>query len=96
MVHLGQVENDSAKKPSSIDDVEGLELGPPDIEDEDIATSNVYGSRFAGQDLPRYEMPEGEMPKEIAYRMIKDDLTLDGTPTLKFVDAPFEQINLNG
>jgi len=27
-------------------------------------------------------MPDNEMPREVAYRMIKDDLTLDGTPTL--------------
>ena len=27
-------------------------------------------------------MPEREMPKEAAYRMIKDELTLDGNPTL--------------
>lgn len=84
MVHLGQVENDSAKESKSVlEGIQGLELGPPDISDEDIATSNVYGSRFAAQDLPRHEMPEGEMPKDVAYRMIKDDLSLDGSPTLK-------------
>ena len=85
MVHLGQVENDSSTQKPGVEglDIESLQLGPPDIEDEDIATSNVYGSRFAAQDLPRYEMPEGEMPKDVAYRMIKDDLTLDGSPTLK-------------
>jgi glutamate decarboxylase len=27
-------------------------------------------------------MPDREMPPSVAYRMIKDDLTLDGTPTL--------------
>ncbi len=26
---------------------------------------------------------EGEMPKEVAYRMIKDELSLDGNPMLK-------------
>ena len=34
------------------------------------------------EDLPKHEMPDREMPREVAYRMIKDDLTLDGTPTL--------------
>lgn len=53
-----------------------------DAQEEDSPYASVYGSRFAGQDLPKVEMPEKEMPKEIAYRMIKDDLTLDGTPTL--------------
>ncbi|KAG7294412.1 hypothetical protein NEMBOFW57_004483 [Staphylotrichum longicolle] len=50
--------------------------------DDDSFTTSVYGSRFAAQDLPRHEMPEGEMPKEVAYRMIKDELSLDGNPML--------------
>lgn len=28
------------------------------------------------------------MPKEVAYRMIKDDLSLDGNPMLKWVYIP--------
>lgn len=51
--------------------------------DEDSFTTSVYGSRFAAQDLPRHEMPESEMPREVAYRMIKDELSLDGNPMLK-------------
>jgi glutamate decarboxylase len=51
--------------------------------DYDSFTTSVYGSRFAAQDLPRHEMPEHEMPKDVAYRMIKDDLSLDGNPMLK-------------
>ncbi|KAI0599792.1 glutamate decarboxylase [Biscogniauxia sp. FL1348] len=50
--------------------------------DEDSFTTSVYGSRFAAEDLPKHEMPESEMPKEIAYRMIKDELSLDGNPML--------------
>ncbi|KAI2616282.1 glutamate decarboxylase [Hypoxylon sp. NC1633] len=50
--------------------------------DEDSFTTSVYGSKFAAEDLPKHEMPEGEMPKEIAYRMIKDELSLDGNPML--------------
>ena len=49
----------------------------------DEFTTSVYGSRFAGMDLPRHHMPEGEMPREVAYRMIKDDLSLDNNPMLK-------------
>jgi glutamate decarboxylase len=51
--------------------------------DDDNFTTSVYGSKFAAQDLPRHEMPEHEMPKEVAYRMIKDELSLDGNPMLK-------------
>ncbi|KAF5672463.1 glutamate decarboxylase [Fusarium heterosporum] len=50
---------------------------------QDEFTTSVYGSRFAGMDLPRHRMPEGEMPRDIAYRMIKDDLSLDNNPMLK-------------
>jgi glutamate decarboxylase len=50
---------------------------------QDEFTTSVYGSRFAGMDLPRHHMPEGEMPREVAYRMIKDDLSLDNNPMLK-------------
>ncbi|KAK2055777.1 glutamate decarboxylase [Colletotrichum caudatum] len=51
-------------------------------DEEDGFTTSVYGSRFANQDLPRTEMPENEMPRDVAYRMIKDDLSLDGNPML--------------
>ena len=50
--------------------------------EEDEVTASVYGSRFAAECLPMHEMPEKEMPKEIAYRMIRDDLSLDGNPML--------------
>ncbi|KAJ0132039.1 Glutamate decarboxylase 4, partial [Colletotrichum tanaceti] len=51
-------------------------------DEDDCFTTSVYGSRFANQDLPRSEMPENDMPKEVAYRMIKDELSLDGNPML--------------
>lgn len=82
MVHLGEVSNDVEAKGPIVEGLDNLQLGPPGTETEDEFSANVYGSRYASQDLPRYEMPEGEMPREIAYRMIKDDLTLDGIPTL--------------
>lgn len=49
----------------------------------DTLTTSVYGSKFADEDLPRDQMPEGEMPRDIAYRMIRDELSLDGNPKLK-------------
>lgn len=70
MVHLGKVTNDKDAKASksSIDDLG--DLGLEDDAENEMST-NVYGSRFASTDLPKHEMPEGEMPREIAYRMIK-------------------------
>jgi glutamate decarboxylase len=86
MVHLGQVTNDSEVQKGKDDASSGIDmskLGPEGSQPDDFETS-IYGSRFAEQDLPRHEMPEKEMPAAIAYRMIKDDLTLDGNPTLKY------------
>ena len=90
MVHLASIKNDSeirtlikANRRSSV--VPGLEHIALEAPGEDEFSSSVYGSRFASQDLPNHEMPEREMPKEIAYRMIKDELSLDGNPMLKYV-----------
>lgn len=33
--------------------------------------------------MPCNSFPREEMPKDVAYRMIKDDLVLDGNPMLK-------------
>jgi glutamate decarboxylase len=80
MVHLSTIPGDN-----EVDNlVEGVKKVHLQLaNDEDSFTTSVYGSRFAAQDLPRHEMPELEMPKEVAYRMIKDELSLDGNPMLK-------------
>jgi glutamate decarboxylase len=80
MVHLAKIKTDGEVKKMLEKRVEELTLGAPD--DDDFSTS-VYGSKYAAEDLPSHEMPEKEMPKEVAYRMIKDDLSLDGNPMLK-------------
>ena len=81
MVHLAAVRRRSAA-PSLTRRVETITLDEPQEHD---FYSSVYGSRFATEDLPEFEMPEKEMPREVAYRMIKDDLSLDGNPMLKCV-----------
>jgi glutamate decarboxylase len=78
MVHLTSIPKDHETH-TLPEAVRGLQLHT----DEDCFTTSVYGSRFAVEDLPKVEMPEGEMPKEVAYRMIKDELSLDGNPMLK-------------
>ncbi|KAF2183690.1 glutamate decarboxylase [Zopfia rhizophila CBS 207.26] len=79
MVHLARVPTDAEVAEASSPVKFKFE---PTIPEEDTFSTTVYGSRYAAEDLPKYEMPAREMPKEVAYRMIKDDLTLDGTPTL--------------
>ena len=80
MVHLASVPNDKATQAGVTEGIANLKVDPSDYQDE--VTASVYGSRFAAECLPMQEMPEKEMPKEIAYRMIKDDLSLDGNPML--------------
>lgn len=81
MVHLQTIPAKDDANNSLVSGVKKVHLQLAN--DDDSFTTSVYGSRFAAQDLPRHEMPEGEMPKEVAYRMIKDELSLDGNPMLK-------------
>ncbi|KPI35891.1 Glutamate decarboxylase 4 [Cyphellophora attinorum] len=88
MVHLTSVaqkkgkSSDSKGPPRRSSTVLGLEHISLEAPGEDEFSTSVYGSRFAAEDLPSHEMPEKEMPKEVAYRMIKDELSLDGNPML--------------
>lgn len=79
MVHLSAVPSDEVANAPPLPDVGHLKL---DLASDHNAECTIYGSRFAAQELPRHEMPEREMPKEVAFRLIKDDLTLDGNPVL--------------
>ena len=71
MVHLGKVPNDNDLQDTVAARIGDIDLGDSSTLGENEFTTSVYGSRFAAMDLPRHEMPEDEMPKEIAYRMIK-------------------------
>ncbi len=44
---------------------------------------SVYGSRYAVTELPSDDMPDAPMPPGTAYRLIKDELSLDNNPQLK-------------
>ncbi|TVY56485.1 Glutamate decarboxylase [Lachnellula suecica] len=80
MVHLSQIPKDKEVQAPLVEGMDKLNIGSSS--QSDAFTTSVYGSKFAAQDLPKHEMPETEMPKEVAYRMIKDDLSLDGNPML--------------
>lgn len=82
MVHLATIPTDEEVNAPLVAGVKDLSIKPLS---ENNFTTSVYGSKFAAQELPKHEIPEDEMPKEIAYRMIKDDLSLDGNPMLKYV-----------
>lgn len=76
----GQPPEESQRRKSTVPGLEHIEL---EVAGEDEYSTSIYGSRFAAMDLPHHDMPEKEMPKEIAYRMIRDELSLDGSPMLK-------------
>jgi glutamate decarboxylase len=81
MVHLATIPHDGQINAPLVEGMKKLDMSAST--NQDTFTTTVYGSRFAREDLPKHEMPEHEMPKEVAYRMIKDDLSLDGNPMLK-------------
>ncbi len=88
MVHLAGVPTDNHLSKTEKDDKSTLTKGIEKLQlsssaSADDFTTSVYGSKFAAEDLPKHVMPESSMPKEVAYRMIKDDLSLDGNPMLK-------------
>ncbi|KAJ5391161.1 Glutamate decarboxylase 4 [Penicillium cosmopolitanum] len=78
MVHLASVKNDDEVFDPASRKIDSLSPIP----DESEIYTNVYGSRFAAEHLPEHEMPEGEMPRQVAARMIRDELSLDGNPKL--------------
>lgn len=69
MVHLGKIATDKEIKDDKL--VSEIDIDSLGLPGADEFTQSVYGSRFAAADLPRHEMPEDEMPREVAYRMIK-------------------------
>lgn len=69
MVHLSLVPNNAAAVKTAVNGLSKDKFFRP-LEEESVNAS-VYGSRFAAQDIPKNEMPEEEMPKDVAYRLIK-------------------------
>lgn len=89
MVHLAQIKKNQPSDQDAADRLAAIQLDTPvqdgEVRDGDNYASSVYGSRFAIQQMPGLEMPEREMPRDVAYRLIKDELSLDGNPMLKYV-----------
>lgn len=81
MVHLATVKKDDQEVDRLARQVESIGTPP----DENDFYTNVYGSHFAADHMPQNEMPEREMPRQVAARLIKDELSLDGNPKLKYV-----------
>lgn len=49
---------------------------------EETLITPTYASRALTSAVPKYEIPEGEMPPAVAYNLIWDELALDGNSRL--------------
>ena len=58
MVHLTSIPNDSEARAPLVKGMEKIKFEQPD---DDEATVSVYGSRFAGQEMPNHCIPDQEM-----------------------------------
>jgi glutamate decarboxylase len=47
-----------------------------------VENTTTYGSRYFAESIPKYEMPEEGMPAKAAYQLIREELNLDGNPSL--------------
>lgn len=45
-------------------------------------SSLAYSSRYATQDVPKYEIPKSSVEPQVAYQLIHDELELDGRPAM--------------
>ncbi|CAG8562298.1 8175_t:CDS:10, partial [Cetraspora pellucida] len=62
--------------------VSDARINEKDESGKSLFSTCIYGSRWSSQPIPKYSLPEDEMPPNIAYKLIKDDLALDGNPVL--------------
>ncbi|KAE8374917.1 pyridoxal phosphate-dependent transferase [Aspergillus bertholletiae] len=69
MVHLSRVKR-------------GKQAQKHQEEQEAAATPYVYSTHYATEELPEHAMREREMPADVALRLIRDELSLDGNPLL--------------
>ncbi|KIC39052.1 glutamate decarboxylase [Ruegeria sp. ANG-R] len=55
---------------------------PTPSSDTESVLTPAYGGRFMREPIPKYSMPENEMDADSAYRLIHDELMLDGNARL--------------
>lgn len=52
------------------------------IEKSQSGHSSTYSLGYFHLEIPKYQLPENEMPANAAYQLIHDELNMDGNPTL--------------
>jgi len=53
-----------------------------DVAEEEVMLTPAYAGRSATAPVPKYVLPEGEMAPDVAYRLIHDEIMLDGNARL--------------
>ena len=53
-----------------------------DLSHQQQHLASSYGSRYIAAPVPKYDMPEEQMPANIAYQIIHDEMNLDGNPAM--------------
>lgn len=53
-----------------------------DHDSEEMHHSPGYSARYLSRPVPKFEMPEHSMPSDVAYQVCRDEMHLDGNPTL--------------
>jgi glutamate decarboxylase len=56
-----------------------------DVSVQDSQYAGVYGTQYAAEELPLYVMNQHGMPPDVAHQLVRDELSLDGNPLLKYV-----------
>jgi glutamate decarboxylase len=54
--------------------------GPPRSNDDDLGVAPLF--TLEGAKIPRHRIPEGEIPPDVAYQIIHDELMIDGNARL--------------
>lgn len=52
------------------------------LSSDELVLTPTYASRALKQEVPKYEMPEGELAPQVAYNLVRDELILDGNSRL--------------
>lgn len=57
-------------------------LKSSELNEDNSVLAPMYGSRHLREPVPRYELPQHQMPAHAAYQLVHDELNLDGNPAL--------------
>lgn len=52
------------------------------ITEQNKGHASTYSQRYFSEPIPKYKMPEKEMPADAAYQLVHDELNMDGNPSL--------------